>query len=196
VWLITKRGFYSAVQKKTDPDVLLSIRARSRKDLENLKDLLPKGTKIVESKGTDYRWRVKIQRKDWIVICARLAAEVDYHNFKDEVKHQPGGAQRASILMSVWSALGRIQWGGKSSYFDDSWPASPRWPALDSNDNCITCGKRMCINPECRDKQDAEKQQQQQLALPAPKPSGRSRGRRRTTPKKAAPKKRAGKGAK
>lgn len=115
MWLFTTRGFYSVVQKNTDPDGLLTVRARVKADLDRLKDLLP-DAKPYEQGYSDYPWRIKVSREDWTRAVVALTAEVDYHNFKDEVKVKQG-AKRASVYSGVWGKLLALEpagsWGKK-----------------------------------------------------------------------------------
>ena len=37
----------------------------------------------------DYRWRMSISREDWLTLAGRLAASIDYSNFKNAVHDQP-----------------------------------------------------------------------------------------------------------
>lgn len=109
MWVITTKGFYSAVQKKSDPAGTLTVRARAKQDLLNLKveGLLPNLT-IIEQAGTDYPFRIKVTSAEWARVMASLALDVDYPNFKDEVGRVQGKA-RASIYSSLWSILLKLE---------------------------------------------------------------------------------------
>jgi hypothetical protein len=102
MWVMTTRGFYSAVQKRTDPAGTLTVRARAKGDLENLSDLLP-GLKVITQQGTDYPYRIKVSAADWARVMACLALDVDYHNFKDEVRRH--SAKHEAAYHKVWSVL-------------------------------------------------------------------------------------------
>lgn len=104
MWMMTTRGFYSAVQKREDrAPGMVTVRARSKKDLDNLSDLLP-GVKPYAVKFSDYPWRIRIPHSDWARVCAVLALEIDYSNFKDEVKIRQGAA-RAGVYGRIWGVL-------------------------------------------------------------------------------------------
>jgi hypothetical protein len=105
MWIMTPRGFYSAVQKFGDAkDDMITVRARAREDLENLSDLLP-GYEPYREKGySDYPWRIRIPHQEWNQTVSTLSAEIDYNNFKDEVKHKQG-QKRASVYGRIWSIL-------------------------------------------------------------------------------------------
>lgn len=115
MWLVTNRGFYSAVQDKHDPNII-TIRGRTDRHLEAIMDLLPAGTTISTDEGryTDYPCRVRVTAAEWITLAAKLAAEVDYTNFKDSVERGKKGKARKhaaydhTVYMSVWSVLRRL----------------------------------------------------------------------------------------
>jgi hypothetical protein len=104
MWLFTTRGFYSVVEKREDrADGMLTVRARSKADIDSLRELLPNYTPV-RNKGTDYPWRVRVTAADWTHAMARLALEIDYSNFKDEVTRRQG-KKRHDIYMRVWAAM-------------------------------------------------------------------------------------------
>lgn len=103
MWLITTTGFFSVVAKPGDAD--LCIRARVRKDLVDLKrDHLPSMGKIIETKNADYRFRAYASAAAIAVAAGDMVREIDYSNFKDEVKAVQG-KDRANVYMRVWTAM-------------------------------------------------------------------------------------------
>lgn len=110
MWLITPLGFFSVVRKPTDiKDKTLTVRARVRRDLEALKaQYLPELGSVQESKVNDYRYRAVAPRAAVAAAMARLIEEVDYANFKDEVKKRQG-ADRAHLYHDVWDVLYGLQ---------------------------------------------------------------------------------------
>ncbi len=113
MWLITPRGFYSAVYKTEDyrkGNDMLTVRGRAKLDLDNLSDLIPGGvTPYIEADGwTDYPWRIKVHRDQWTVAVAHMASEVDYSNFKDEVGRVQGH-HRAAVYSDVWHSLLKVE---------------------------------------------------------------------------------------
>ena len=78
-----------------DPDRIM-VRARVRGHLEALKkrfpDLLDE-CEIQESAGTDYAYRLFVQKSAWMQVLAGLAEETDYDNFKSEVARHQGRAE-------------------------------------------------------------------------------------------------------
>lgn len=135
MWVFSTKGMYSAVETFQDPH-MLQIRARDRKDLENLAPYVKK-LKIIHTPTRDYEWRIVLSKTKWAAVLSQITTEIDYNNFKDEVKKKQG-ATRASTYSGVWSVcleiggtIGRWsrlggydsgKWSGHhdGSFFDDS----------------------------------------------------------------------------
>ncbi len=122
MWIFTKHGFFSAVCARQgtgkhgqpiDPHRLM-VRARVGGHLEALKkrflDLLGK-CDIQEFGGTDYAFRMFVDKPVWSQVLLRLAEETDYDNFKSEVARHQGRAGEAyeRSLHDVWSVMHRLQ---------------------------------------------------------------------------------------
>jgi hypothetical protein len=105
IWIITPRGFYSAVAKPADGDRFVTVRARSERDIRNLADLID--AEPSRDDGTDYRWRVRCSKDEWARACATMAREVDYSNFKNRISIDD--PERAKLLAQVWDVLYEIQ---------------------------------------------------------------------------------------
>lgn len=110
MWLLTTRGFYSIVMHRDDPETMV-VRARVCEDLEALRERYLPELQIVDSAGTDYRYRALVAKLDWAVAAHRLAFDVDYPNFKDAVADQQGPA-RARLYTRIWTTLLELQRGG------------------------------------------------------------------------------------
>jgi hypothetical protein len=122
VWIFTKHGFFSAVCARhgdgghgqpVDPDRIM-VRARVRGHLESVKKRFPDllgQCEIQESVGTDYAYRLFVEKSAWTRVLAGLAEETDYDNFKSQVaRHQgPAGAAYEHSLHEVWSVMHRLQ---------------------------------------------------------------------------------------
>ena len=104
MWLFTKTGFYSIVEKPEDAP-RLTIRARDRGDLVRLKKhYLPEMSKIVVLKQSDYEFRAFAPRQAVARMMSRIASEINYSNFKDEIFREQGLA-RSSLYHRVWTVL-------------------------------------------------------------------------------------------
>jgi len=122
MWIFTKYGFFSAVCARQedekygqvlDPDRIM-VRARVRGHLEVLKERFPDmlgQCDIHAFIGTDYAFRIFVDKLVWSQVLSELAEETDYDNFKSEVAHHQGshGAAYEHSLHEVWSVMHRLQ---------------------------------------------------------------------------------------
>lgn len=108
--LMPSGGFISAVRKPADEARgTVTIRARVRADLVELRDNYLPGLSPIESGGgTDYAFRTVAKADDFAGACAAMAKAVDYRNYKDHVSAVKGRA-RASVHGRLWSALLSLQ---------------------------------------------------------------------------------------
>lgn len=109
IWILTTTGFYSVVQKPWDqPQGTLTIRARVRGDLEDLRAYIPDMSDIIESEDSDYRYRAVAKRETMMAVLATLVADIEYDNFKSEVASRQG-YRRAAAYGDVWQVLYGLQ---------------------------------------------------------------------------------------
>jgi hypothetical protein len=115
MWIFTKHGFYSAVCARKgdgrhgqpiDHDRIM-VRARMRGHLEALKEQFPDllcSCEIREFVGTDYAYRLFVDKTVCCQLLAGLAAEINYDNFKFAVARHQGhaGAVYEQSLHEVW----------------------------------------------------------------------------------------------
>jgi 8-oxo-dGTP pyrophosphatase MutT (NUDIX family) len=103
MWLFTTFGFFSVVRAADDEP--LTIRGRTRGDLERLRRCsLPQASAPMSGAGTDSPWRMRCAPDALAGAMARIVADVDYPNFKDEVARGLG-PERSRRYHRVWSAL-------------------------------------------------------------------------------------------
>jgi hypothetical protein len=122
MWLFTKHGFYSAVCARqgdgshgqpVDSDLIM-VRTRVCSHLDTLKeqfsDLLA-GCEIKDFPGTDYAFRIFMDKPVWSQVLVGLNEEMDYNNFKSKVARHQGseGAAYEHSLHEVWSVMNRLQ---------------------------------------------------------------------------------------
>lgn len=103
MWLFTKSGFFSAVQHREAPDLVI-VRARWRKDLQALlvANGNPHGVVIHSSPCADYPYRATMKKETWARMVAAEAERVDYDNFKDAAHD---GTARDAALLKCWAAM-------------------------------------------------------------------------------------------
>lgn len=109
MWIFTTIGFFSVVAHHDDPDTIL-IRARVRGDLDALRREHLPDIEILESAGSDYRFRALVPRDEWEHAAQRLTAAIDYPNFKDAVAERQGH-DRAHVYLDVWRTIRSLQDG-------------------------------------------------------------------------------------
>jgi hypothetical protein len=123
MWIVTRAGFFSAVQKLNSRD--LTIRARVQEDLVHLLDYLPGPPESYTIEATpqhDYEYRLVCSHEDWAQALSRLGGEINYSNFKGEIGRTD--PKRVGILHTVWSALFGLSDRQKPSYVSP-YPVAP-----------------------------------------------------------------------
>jgi len=109
MWLMTDFGFFSIVQKEGEQN--LTVRARVRQDLLNLKERYLPGLGVIEeTQYADYRYRVRVPREIFAEALRDIALDIDYPNFKNSVARKQGKA-RARAYEDVWQRLYGLQTG-------------------------------------------------------------------------------------
>jgi hypothetical protein len=73
------------------------------------------GCEILDSVGTDYRFRIFVPKDAWVEVVAALADETDYDNFKSAVAEHQGreGAAYERALHEVWDVMYGLQRGAR-----------------------------------------------------------------------------------
>lgn len=110
MWLMTRFGFFSIVQKPGDAEAgTLTVRARVRADLEALQTAyLPELGEIAENAGTDYRYRAHVSREALAAALEQVVLDIDYGNFKSVVQKSQG-SQRSNLYHQVWEVLCHLE---------------------------------------------------------------------------------------
>lgn len=122
MWLFTKYGFYSSVCARqgegghgqpVDPNRIM-VRCRLKEHLDALKERFPEllgDCEIKEFSGTDYAFRIFVEKTAWSKVLVGLNEEMDYDNFKSKVARHQGsaGADYEHSLHEVWSVMNRLQ---------------------------------------------------------------------------------------
>jgi len=113
MWLHTDRGFYSAVEDRKNPEMLL-IRARISADLDNLEKAVGPLERWVDT-SADYHYRARMTRIAFANFAASVAMSVDYDShFKEVVGRRAPMSENAKFprsraMMDVWDALANLQ---------------------------------------------------------------------------------------
>ena len=106
MWLFTRQGFFSLVEKPGDRTAaLLTVRARADGDLDALRaQHLPELGPVQADAGSDYRFRAQAPRSAVARALAAAVEAIDYDNFKHQVALEQG-VDRARTYAEVWQAL-------------------------------------------------------------------------------------------
>jgi hypothetical protein len=107
MWIMTPHGYFSIVEKPDDVGRgTLTIRARAKVDLDNLRSsLLPSLSAIQSISGADYPFRAIAGRADIGRALAHFVAEdLCYPNFNSQVEKLQGPG-RADAYRKAWVAL-------------------------------------------------------------------------------------------
>ena len=110
MWIFTKDGFFSAVFDRYCKRGEL-IRSRCKDDLIRLAKKLhgySDESEIFEIEHIDYRYRMKITKKDWADYLTNCALDIDYANVKDNIV-PVGDDLRQNAYYEIWTALYRWQ---------------------------------------------------------------------------------------
>ena len=114
MWIFCKQGFFSVVEHRNMHDCVL-IRACFKGDLERLLESCvcisrgkDHGVLIEHTPEADYPWRMAWPKSGWVAMMQKIAADVDYDNFKNRV-HEGHGSPRDRAYMGCWMELRRGQ---------------------------------------------------------------------------------------
>lgn len=136
MWLVTRNGMFSAVQDRTNRNIL-SVRSRVRSDSQFLSDWCrthkPKGDRRqykikVSGHVEDYPFRVFVPRTLFATFTSeQVMQDLTYGNFKAAVGARQGW-DREKALHEVWDALAALE------YIDPApRPGGPGWAARGSH---------------------------------------------------------------
>ena len=111
MWIFSTVGFFSVVQKPGDDQ--LTVRTRFDGDLDRLRErFMPELGATTKTPKADYLYRARVDQAAFAEAMARIAADIDYSNFKSAVGSRQGHA-RAHVYADVWSVLYRAQEHGR-----------------------------------------------------------------------------------
>lgn len=90
MWLVLNKGFLSIVNKGGN----FVVRSRMR---DHLEEYFP-NKEILEFEGTDYQYRININKEELTEFLCSLPDTIDYGNFKKSIKEK----KLESFCMEVW----------------------------------------------------------------------------------------------
>jgi len=109
MWIFTDFGFFSIVQKEEDvEDNMLTVRSRTREDIENFVAEFLYPLKIVIDQHADYLYRVRAKKEDVQRVLFNATKNINYSNFKNQVARTQG-VRRAHKYHKVWDTMYKVQ---------------------------------------------------------------------------------------
>ena len=105
MWIFTSTGFVSVVEHRDDPERLV-VRARDRASLDAL--VARTGAPINPWQGSDYAFRIVVDRPVLAAWLADVARAIDYTNYMSSALAARGGRFEAA-LHDVWRAMMAFQ---------------------------------------------------------------------------------------
>ena len=108
MWLCTQLGFFSIVQKDAGT---FHIRARCRKDLEELALAAGTGTPVASYPGSDYPWRILCPVAELPRFMGALTESIDYGNFKSAIAASPAQRTKVSAYHDIHHRM--VEWQEK-----------------------------------------------------------------------------------
>lgn len=119
MWLFTKTGFVSIVEKAGDREAqTVTVRSRDLESLEVMREDIYKlyeyelgEADIAKNAGTDYTYRMVITKEELKRYMVAIVDGIDYDNFKSEIvpnRTNSGGEAVGKkwhdTLMKIWTA--------------------------------------------------------------------------------------------
>lgn len=101
MWIASKFGFFSIVAKADG----VHVRARVKKDLEELLAQTDTTAPVQTWPGADYRYRVIVGADQLPVFFQKLAESIDYDNFKNMIHASPTQQGKYYAYSSVWEIM-------------------------------------------------------------------------------------------
>ena len=109
MWIITKFGFFSVVQKPGQKATgTLTVRGRVQADLEAFRaQYLPTMAPVETDAGTDYKYRAVAPAAQVAAAMCAAVADIDYANFKNAVAVGQGST-RSKLYQELWDTLWKL----------------------------------------------------------------------------------------
>ena len=111
MWIFNQDGFFSVVQHRDDPEMLM-IKARNRAHLERVAawtraNFMP-NLEIVELEESDYIVRANISKIRWAQYLTQRTMELDYDSVKEPIMERTD-PELGHAMFDVWDRMMRYQ---------------------------------------------------------------------------------------
>jgi hypothetical protein len=105
MWVFSRAGFFSAVEKGNKKGQEVCVRARVLEDFDRLRKLYyPEMGTVERSYNTDYPYRIYVSHDAWARVMAAMSKDINYANFKGMVAKEQG-EERAHLYSDVWAVM-------------------------------------------------------------------------------------------
>jgi len=108
MWICSTYGFFSII--RTSPNEY-HIRARVKKDLENIRDAINLVKEISVSDDADYRYRLVVGGEVYKTLLQLLVRSVDYDNFKAKIAMTEDQQEKLQAYHEIWQIMHGLQKG-------------------------------------------------------------------------------------
>lgn len=106
MWIFTREGFLSIVEHDSKSDILL-VRSRFGGHIQRIFG----DVKVEELEKSDYEFRAEIPKAEVAEVLAKLVKEINYSNFKDELKYSAKSGEIDKVYeRRCWATYNAI-WG-------------------------------------------------------------------------------------
>ena len=103
MWVFNLDGFFSAVEHRDKPECV-TVRARYKEDLEQLKVKICCSLAVEETPDADYPYRLTIDKLRWSKYLAKEALDINYDNFK-KASLKDADVERIEQYHDVWASM-------------------------------------------------------------------------------------------
>lgn len=105
MWLFTKHGYYAIVRDNKNEDIYW-LRGRLEADLTNVLELIDiENPEITYKDYADYKYRIKLTKKEFIDFMLNIADNLDYSNFKSMMDNNANQRHKIFAYYEVYNVL-------------------------------------------------------------------------------------------
>lgn len=105
MWIVSKYGFFSVVKKEDG----YHVRARVKRDLENLIAETGITEPLQQWPTADYRYRVVLSSQAIPALFEKLGESIDYSNFKSKIAATPTQRNKENAYYEIWRVMYGLQ---------------------------------------------------------------------------------------
>ena len=119
MWVFSRAGFFSAVEKGNKKGQEVCVRARVLEDFDRMRKLYyPEMGTVERSYNTDYPYRIYVSHDAWARVMAAMSKDINYANFKGMVAKEQG-EERAHLYSDLSDAAYFGVMGEVSAHYGD-----------------------------------------------------------------------------